>query len=761
MFERKKIQSLNDFFTALNKRKDKAVYFYRISGYNSDIEDFIFKYYSEARTKGTVIEGKIQNPDEKNLSFYEEMMGDDFQLEKTFVVNSLKKWLPRANAYQCSSVAESLYNVLSSLKRLGKSDGVLKNTYVKFMCWLYYKFEKVVCCINSDDVPKILYEGYAGRYELMFLSMICFAGCDVLLLHYDGDDKYLSQDPKSIISDALKLPNMSKFPADFSLKWVRQEMQDRAELDRLYGQKPSITNCTNAWIKGEPLSDIKKTPATRGEDSRYFYNCFSRIWGVEDKVTYPNELYQFQLEIRNSKRNLLILENGIPQPTAEEIARVDRKNYADKVSMIADFSSKIIHFQNAELRKLAVKCFIDSVMESSKEEGMTLTKLTNRSLCLLCWINRYFQKLFAGWAMPLVSCFVYLGGCKNEYEVAFLKTLARMPCDVLILVPNLNKRCTLTDELLFELKFNNSLEVETFPTESSGLRLATAAYHAERELDEVIYTDSGMYRSHQYNKANSLTLKTMYEEIELLWNEELRFRPNFSTVDDVVNMPVLFAKVSGVKDGQVQQYWQSVKSLINEDTLVISSVPYINPMFANPMKQGVTEFFKNGKLQRDAIRRSRFYRYGVMREETQNYIFDKLQLLIDQRLINGTFINGTEYNIVSTVLNMQTDLLRLIQKFDFTRKNPKVVYINTTENLISQEDAILMAFLNLVGFDVVFFVPTGYQSVERHYTKSLMDEHQIGEYMYDLRTPNIGVVSGSTGKGAKKSWMTRLFKKGR
>lgn len=761
MFERRKIKSLNDFFTVFEKRQDKAVYFYRISGYNSDIEEFIFKYYNEARTKGAVIEGKIPNPDEKNLSFYEEMMGSEFKPEKTFVADALKKWLPRTNNYQCSVVAESLYSMLSSLEKIGKSEGVLKNTYVKFMCWLYYKFERVINCIGMESVPKILYEGYPGKYELMFLSMMCFAGCDVVLLHYDGDDKYLAQDPKSIISDKLDVPNMSKFPSDFGLKYVRQEMQERAVLERLYGQKPSVANCTNVWITGEPLTDIKKAPASRGDDSKYFYNCFSRIWGVEDKVTYLNELYQFQLEIRNSKRNLLILEDIINQPTADEIERADRKNYADKASMIADFSSKIIQFNNAELRRLAVKCFIDSVVEVSKKEGMTLMKLTNTALCLLCWINRYFPKIFAGWEMPFVSCFVYLGGCKNEYETVFLKMLARMPCDVLILVPNLNKKCMLTDNLLFELKFNDSLEVENYPTENSGIRLATAAYHAERELDEVMYTDSGMYRNHQYNKANSLTLKTMYEEIELLWNEELRFRPNFSTVDDVVNMPVLFAKVSGVKDGLIQQYWQSIKSLINEDTFLISSVPYISPVAENPMKNGVTEFFKNGKVQRDAIRRSRIYRYGMIREETQNYIFDKLQLLIDQRLINGTFVNGTEYNIVATVLNMQTELLRLIQKFDFTRRNPKVVYINTTENLISQEDAILMAFLNLIGFDVVFFVPTGYQSVERHYTKSLMDEHQIGEYMYDVRVPNMGVSSGSTGKETKKSWMTRFFKKGR
>ena len=44
----------------------------------------------------------------------------------------------------------------------------------------------------------------------------------------------------------------------------------------------------------------------------------------------------------------------------------------------------------------------------------------------------------------------------------------------------------------------------------------------------------------------------------------------------------------------------------------------------------------------------------------------------------------------------------MIQKFDFTKKNPKLIYINTTETVISLEDSILTAFLSLLGFDVVF-----------------------------------------------------------
>ena len=51
------------------------------------------------------------------------------------------------------------------------------------------------------------------------------------------------------------------------------------------------------------------------------------------------------------------------------------------------------------------------------------------------------------------------------------------------------------------------------------------------------------------------------------------------------------------------------------------------------------------------------------------------------------------------------------------KKNPKLIYINTGETMISLQDSILVTFLNLAGFDILFFVPTGYQSVENYFAE--------------------------------------------
>ena len=140
----------------------------------------------------------------------------------------------------------------------------------------------------------------------------------------------------------------------------------------------------------------------------------------------------------------------------------------------------------------------------------------------------------------------------------------------------------------------------------------------------------------------------------------------------------------------------------------------------------------------------------------RQHILDKLKLLIDSRLVKGTFENGTEYTIIATVLNLNKEIVRLLQRFDFTKKNPKLIYIHTSECMISLEDTILTAFLSLAGFDVVFFVPTGYQSIEKYFNRQMAEEHQVGEYMYDLRPPALNAAP----PGTKRSWREKIFKRG-
>lgn len=756
MLKRAQIENLNDYFVDLGKRKDKGIYFYRINGYNQQIHEFIQKYYETARLSGVIIEGKLQNPDNNNLAYYNEIMGMDFQMNLAFITAHLQKWLPRMDAEQRDRVAGAIYETLLGLRQIGKNDNMLKNTYIKFMCWLYYKFERIVNQLGKEKLPKILYDGDIGNYELLLMNVLALAGCDIVLLQYKGDANYLKSDPESSKSTDLSLPGMTAFPESFNLKQIRADIQEAINNERLYGQKAQVENCTNAWISGKTFDDLRTAPIVRGEDTRFFYNCFCRILGAEDKLTYQNDLYQLQLELKNAKRKLLIVNRKIDPPSMDEISAIQRKNYQNINQLIMHLSSNIIYSANQELQKIMVKAFVDIMLEESKLMP-NMNRLINKAVYLLCWLKRYQQALFSNWKMPEIACFFYMGGCKNENEALFCRFLARIPVDVVIFNPNLNEKCCLKDKLLYEENYQNSLTLDVYPEENVGLRVGTAAYHAERDLDSLLYQDTGIYRSQQYGKANAVVLQTMYEEIHLLWDQELKYRPNFSTVDDFVNMPVFFSKVSGVKDGNVSAYWSKIKDLMTEDTVVITKVPNITSISPNPMKHYVTEFFKNGRLQKGKIKNHKAYQYGFLREAVQDHLLEKLQVLIENKIIRGTFENGTEYTIVSTALNLDKSILRMIQKFDFTKKNPKLIYIVTGEDVLSLEDSIYVAYLNQIGFDIIFYVPTGYQCVESYFNYKIIEEHQIGDYVYDLQVPDFRTIASSN---TRPSWRERIFKRG-
>ena len=62
---------------------------------------------------------------------------------------------------------------------------------------------------------------------------------------------------------------------------------------------------------------------------------------MEDKLTYANDLYQFYLELKNQKRQTVIVNGSIPNPTTDEIMKIRRNHYTGVEQMIADLQMNI------------------------------------------------------------------------------------------------------------------------------------------------------------------------------------------------------------------------------------------------------------------------------------------------------------------------------------------------------------------------------------------------------------------------------------
>ena len=752
MFQLGRIEKLHDYFSACSRRREQAVFFYRVAGYSGEVAAFLTQYDQAARTNGVVIEGRIPNPDPKQLDYLAEMMGSDFQLDAGFLTQKLTRWLPRLTGVQREAVVTAMTATLQDLQAHGKNENMLRNAYIKYMCWLYYKFERILGRLGGDELPKILYDGTVSSYELQLLVILARAGADIVLLERAGDAGYLRCDPTSQYAQLYQAPGLTPFPADFSLRQLREQGRQQAERQKLYGAPAGIAPCTNAWMKAPDGKEILTAVRARGDDPKLFYNAFVVQYGVEDKLLFPSDMVAFYQQLKREGRKVC-LENGrLPPPTPEEIAAVRRRNHQTAEQLAADLAANLQYPNNQQLQTLMRQAFLDVVLEEDKAVGGNLNRLLNKAVYLVAWMKRYQKDLFQNWQAPEVGVFILFGACSGDNEALFLRLLAKLPVDVLVLLPDLNAPCVLKDPALLDLHKEHSLPMTDFPVEPSQMRVRTAAYQAEREMDSILYQNTGLYRARQHQKAEAVTLQTMYEEIGLLWDQELKYRPGFAAEGDTVTVPVLLEKICGIKDGPILPYWLEIKKLVTPETTLVTKLPWQTGLEANPMKPYATQFLRQGRLQREKIKQHKDYPYGILRPEIQDYLLDKLQVLLDEKLIAGTYQNGTEYTIVSTILGLPKDLLRRIQNFDFTKKNPKLIIISTTEETLSQEDSILVAFLNLVGFDILFFVPTGYQSIEKYFQKPFANEHQLGPYRYDLQVPDFRTLH----EGGKSS-IRKLF----
>lgn len=752
MFQLGRIEKLHDYFSACSRRREQAVFFYRVAGYSGEVAAFLTQYDQAARTNGVVIEGRIPNPDPKQLDYLAEMMGSDFQLDAGFLTQKLTRWLPRLTGAQREAVVTAMTATLQDLQAHGKNENMLRNAYIKYMCWLYYKFERILDCLGGDELPKILYDGTVSSYELQLLVILARAGADIVLLERAGDAGYLRCDPTSQYARLYQAPGLTPFPADCSLRQLREQGRQQAERQKLYGAPAGIAPCTNAWMKAPDVKEILTAVRARGDDPKLFYNAFVVQYGVEDKLLFPSDMVAFYQQLKREGRKVC-LENGrLPPPTPEEIAAVRRRNHQTAEQLAADLAANLQYPNNQQLQTLMRQAFLDVVLEEDKAVGGNLNRLLNKAVYLVAWMKRYQKDLFQNWQAPEVGVFILFDACSGDNEALFLRLLAKLPVDVLVLLPDLNAPCVLKDPALLDLHKEQSLPMTDFPVEPSQMRVRTAAYQAEREMDSILYQNTGLYRAKQHQKAEAVTLQTMYEEIGLLWDQELKYRPGFAAEGDTVTVPVLLEKICGMKDGPILPYWLEIKKLVTPETTLVTKLPWQTGLEANPMKPYATQFLRQGRLQREKIKQHKDYPYGILRPEIQDYLLDKLQVLLDEKLIAGTYQNGTEYTIVSTILGLPKDLLRRIQNFDFTKKNPKLIIISTTEETLSLEDSILVAFLNLVGFDILFFVPTGYQSIEKYFQKPFANEHQLGPYRYDLQVPDFRTLH----EGGKSS-IRKLF----
>lgn len=267
----------------------------------------------------------------------------------------------------------------------------------------------------------------------------------------------------------------------------------------------------------------------------------------------------------------------------------------------------------------------------------------------------------------------------------------------------------------------------------------SVGYKAKKELEKIIYEDSGIYRFKQYKKANSLQLLTAYDEIKIFWDQEIKYRLGFSVENDMVNMPVIFAKVNGMQAKKRfidrYRYWKEVKEFMTENAIIYKNSISIRTGFFEKFKIALQGFLNKGKLNLEKFRFSKFFKYYSLPNYLREHILDKVKYIIDNDILKNNISKNIDLDILAIASKLPYSVIKKLNEFDFTKRNPKVIFITTKNRLLTASEVIYLVLLYYIGFDVLIFAPNGISNIEYLLNKNIIQVHELGEYDGNTKIP--------------------------
>ena len=305
----------------------------------------------------------------------------------------------------------------------------------------------------------------------------------------------------------------------------------------------------------------------------------------------------------------------------------------------------------------------------------------------------------------------------------------------------------------------HSKETMPFPDKLVKAKLSTVAYNAERELDVILYGGDTIFRDFQFSDMESVILSTTFDEIDVMWHQQARYRPGFEVRNDRVHIPTFFAKVSGVRDGDMNDYWEYVRERLSPMTIVSVKAPSYEGGEKSQLR-ALDPFHDGHRVFADKLKASKFNRYGFLSDELQTLIIGKIQETFDSGFLVYPDERELLAQIMYSALNLDQCILRIMQKYDFTKDVPKFIFIDAIEETFSLRECIRLVYLNMLGFDILVFTPTGYRDLETYVSPKAFEHHQLNEFRYNVTVPRFRIPD-KIPVPKEKSGFFGLFKKPR
>lgn len=721
--------------------------FTRYIGYdNADVfKNMLIESYAAAKKNGLFFEGRLPMASTTEISAAASYAAADLNDERS-VRSGLQSWL---SSQRLPYSAEVITPLLTEAIRSCGPNG--KNTYFVLLCWLMKYL--------SIRPASFMYIGTGTLRELYFMLIVSSCGIKVQYVSYGMDadfEKFPHKDKVRTVAGSMSGMIQIDF-AHIDLSKAAQLCEMRASAQQVDGIVQRL-DTTAAGVFEDFMTDRRTRVVRSGgvfrEDGVIPVYCAALI-GYDDDAVYNNMLLKFKEGFAGSKKQLIFIEKPLENPNADEIRALGSVSRNNVSSMIDELALQIklngdavrTALAQSELRKL-----LNSLYTGNP------TVVYNYGSKFISWLYRCTQARKYAVQYEDIPLILYYGDI-SQSELYFLHFMSRVGFDVIYITPN-----KLLLDIAVDKNLDNRMQIfqlpqtrdsGSYPTKAVKMKVNTVAYSAERELDTMLYGgDAGIFRDFQFPNSQTVTLRTTLEEIGILWKQEARFRQGFATSGNLVTVPNIFAKISGVKNGDVNAYWEEIRDRLTPETIlrVKGTQPAQQPSVDLSVYRS---FYRNGQIDTERLKASYLNRYNYLPDRIQDMLLYKLQEAVDSK-----FLKLTGDDLMCTVLhfglNLDKEFMKLLQSFDFTKQLPKLIWIDAVEQTFSLEECIQLVLCNLVGFDILIYTPTGYKNLETFVSPDAFEEHTLNEFQYNLEVPKFRIPTETKNSG----FFGKLFRKG-
>jgi hypothetical protein len=508
-------------------------------------------------------------------------------------------------------------------------------------------------------------------------------------------------------------------------------------------------------LKNDRLADIGDYAGTSGVLPVFFAAICGTPGGnnPDAEAVFRNQLFTLRDNLIKSPKFLIFMENVLRAPTPDELSAYTDVSRENRVLTLDNLCAKIA-IKGDKFRETAAKKALFEVTENTPDDGVY-----DLAVKILVWLSRCTKPAAYEKAAEEIPVLIYWGNIAAD-DIVFLCFMNKIGVDIVYISESksslgLIKNGTGGAMQIFELP--ESAAVTAYPDKLLKVKVATQSYIAERQLDTYLYGGDTFFRDFQFQKMRALTLKTTYDEIDIMWHEPAKFRSGFSVEDGRVNIPNIFAKISGVPGGDIDGYWNDLRYKLSPFSRYIINAPtYKRPADAYTLR--IFAPYQSGeKILIDKLKRSPLNKYTYLSDELQDTIFEKMQEAADSGFLKLEFPELIP-QILYIGLALDKEILRLLQKFDYTKDIPKIVIIDAIEDTFSKTECIQLVLYNLLGFDILIYTPTGYRNLETFIADTAFELYTFSEFKYNVSVPRFRIPDRIPEKD-EGGFFDKLFRK--